>query len=141
MAFANVVAEAATYNDSCRTVSHYGGVVLKKPIITATSADRYGYLLCFRQRIAPMTEPSPAAPSMNGRPMGITSQARTARPSETIAPARFPGTDTLPHVVGEVGRGLSAIRAVNVTSVMDRLVISGPHDQWYSIQALRYATD
>jgi hypothetical protein len=79
-----------------------------------------------------MTEPSPAAPSMNGRAMGITSQARTASPSETIAPARVPGTDTLPHVLGDAGRCLSAGRGVNVTSVMDRLVLSRPHNQWYS---------
>ena len=88
-----------------------------------------------------MTEPRTAAPSMNGRAMGITSQARTASPSETIAPARVPGTDTLPHVLGDAGLGLSVIRAVKVTSVMDRLVFSRPHNQWYSIQALPYTTD
>src|ERR1700674_1621871 len=100
MALANVVGEAAIYNNSCRPgLSHYRGVVLKKPIITETSTDRYGYLLCFHRRIKPITAPSPAAPSMNGRATGITSQARTAGPSETIAPARVPGTDTLPNVL------------------------------------------
>jgi len=79
-----------------------------------------------------MTEPSTAAPRMNGRAMGITSQARTASPSETIAPARVPGTDTLPQLLGDAGRGLSVGRGVNVTSVMDRLVLSRPHNQWYS---------
>jgi hypothetical protein len=76
-----------------------------------------------------MTEPSTAAPRINGRAMGITSQARTASPSETIAPARVPGTDTLPHVLGDAVRGLSAGRGVNVTSVMDRLVLSGAHNE------------
>jgi hypothetical protein len=79
-----------------------------------------------------MTEPRPAAPRMNGRAMGITSQARTASPSETIAPARVPGTDTLPHVPGDAGRGLSGCRAVRVTSVMDRLVLSRRDSQWCS---------
>ncbi len=74
-----------------------------------------------------MTEPRPAAPRMNGRAMGITSQARTASPSETIAPARVPGMDTLPQVLGDAGPGLSAGRGVIVTSVMDRLVLSGAH--------------
>ena len=74
-----------------------------------------------------MTAPRTAAPRMNGRAMGMTSQARTASPSETIAPARVPGMDTLPQVLGDAGRGLSVIRGVNVTSVMDRLVPSGAH--------------
>jgi hypothetical protein len=105
---------------------------VSKPTITEKSANRYGYLLCFHRRIAPMTEPRTATPRMNGRAMGITSQARTASPSETTAPARVPGTDTLPQLLGDAGRGLSVGRGVNVTSVMDRLVLSRPHNQWYS---------
>lgn len=72
-----------------------------------------------------MTEPRTAAPSMNGRAMGITSQARTASPSETTAPARVPGTDTVPNGLGDVDRGRSAGRGVRITSLMDRLVLAG----------------
>ena len=114
--------KAATYNDSCRTVLslclvHYDGVVLKKPTITETYA-RYGYLLCFHQRIKPTTVPSPAVPSMNGRAIGITSHAMRPSPSDTIAPARVPGTDKVPNALRDAGRCGSTDRPVKVTSVV-----------------------
>jgi hypothetical protein len=55
-------------------------------------------------------EPSPKVPSMNGRAMGITSQAMTTRPTETIAPARVPGTDKFPNVPREADCCLSVFR-------------------------------
>jgi hypothetical protein len=57
-----------------------------------------------------MKEPSPRVPSRNGRAMGITSQAMTTSPSETIAPARVPGTEKFPNVPGEAGRCLCVFR-------------------------------
>jgi hypothetical protein len=63
-------------------------------------------------------------PSMKGRAIGITSQAMTTSPSETIAPARVPGTDMLPNVLRDAGRCLSAHRGVKVTSLLDPLVLS-----------------
>jgi hypothetical protein len=44
--------------------------------------------------------------------MGITSQASTTSPSETIAPARVPGTDKLPNVPVVEGRCLSVRRGI-----------------------------
>jgi len=54
--------------------------------------------------------PSPRVPRRNGRARGITSQAMTTSPSETIAPARVPGTDKFPNAPGDAGRCLTVFR-------------------------------
>ncbi len=78
----------------------------------------YSYLLWFHQRTKPTTEPSPTVPSMKRCDIGMTSQAITTSPSETIAPARVPGTDKVPNVPRDAGRCLSARRSVGVTSLL-----------------------
>ena len=57
----------------------------------------------------PKMEPNPTVPTMNGRAIGITSQAMSTNPSETIAPARVPGTDKFPKELGEAERGFSGL--------------------------------
>jgi hypothetical protein len=59
-----------------------------------------------------MMPPTAAVPSRNGRATGIVSQAITTSPIETIAPARVPGTDTLPKALREAGRCFSVLRKV-----------------------------
>jgi len=83
------------------------------------------YLLCFRHRIRPTIEPRPTVPSMNGRASGITSQAIRTSPSETIAPARVPGTDILPKLLGEVGRCLSVVRGIESHLLYPMIPIDG----------------
>ena len=68
-----------------------------------------GYLLCFHHSSKPTTRPSPTVASMNGRARGIAIHARTTIPIETIAPARVPGTDTLPKAPREAGRCLCVL--------------------------------
>ena len=60
-------------------------------------------------------EPRPVVPRINGRAMGITNHAITKSPSETIAPARVPGTDKLPKPPAEPGTALSVRRGMRVT--------------------------
>jgi hypothetical protein len=74
---------------------------------------KYGYLLCSRHRSKPRTAPSPTVPSMNGRATGMAIHARTTIPTETIAPARVPGTEMLPKAPRDAGFCLGVIRDGN----------------------------
>jgi hypothetical protein len=58
-----------------------------------------------------MPRPSPTVPIMNTRASGTANQATRTRPTETTAPARVPGTEMLPNVLGEECRGLSSPRS------------------------------
>jgi hypothetical protein len=60
----------------------------------------HSVLLCFRHSINPIANPTPPVASRNGRASGIAIHASITSPSETIAPARVPGTDRLPKPAG-----------------------------------------
>ena len=48
-----------------------------------------------------MAPPIPAVARRNGRASGIAIHASTTSPIETIAPARVPGTGTLPKALSD----------------------------------------
>ena len=68
-----------------------------------------------------MPRPSPTVPRMNGRATGIAIQARATIPSETIAPARVPGTDRLPNERREASRCLSVLCVAKLHLPLDCL--------------------
>lgn len=58
----------------------------------------------------------------------MTSQAMTTSPSETIAPARVPGTDKFPKVPGDAGRSLSVFRG-NKSHLISRTIVADNYSQ------------
>jgi hypothetical protein len=82
--------------------------------------------LCLHHKIKPTTNPSPPVPNIKIRATGIAIQAITTNPTETIAPARVPGTDTFPNALSVAGLRLSVFGSVNNYSIFAKALKISP---------------